>query len=224
MKKRVLPPAKIQYVLQGGGIVWGNNLERITHPSWILCFTRSRQWSHTDHLNGWHQLTESAERDRPHGACSAAPNHHIRIHHTSVMQSVLCHLELVWKTGGRYYNPVINELRENKHEVSYEVKNCRSAAVDVRWEIVRVKDREESNPPGRGGAGQGSTQYMWVRGLFWLGLLFFTPTVAHHPPSLPLHSQHRSAFCLWVHPRVWTGRCMQSDTWWSPLNKPQAKW
>lgn len=44
------------------------------------------------------------------------------------MQSVLCSLELVWKTGGRYYISVINELRENKHEVSYEVKNRRSAA------------------------------------------------------------------------------------------------
>lgn len=108
------------------------------------------------------------------------------------MQSVLCSLELVWKTGGRCYISVINELRENKHEVSYEVKNCRSAAaVDVRWENVRVNDREENSPPGRGGVGQGSTQYMWLGGLFWLGLLFFTPTPAHHP--LLCHFTHSTS-------------------------------
>lgn len=57
-------------------------------------------------------------------------------------------LELVWKTGGRYYIPVINEPRENKHELSYGVKNCRSAAVDVRRENVCLSDRGEISPTG----------------------------------------------------------------------------
>lgn len=48
------------------------------------------------------------------------------------MQSVLCSLEFIWKSAGRYYISVINELRENKHEVSYEVNKYSSAALDVR--------------------------------------------------------------------------------------------